>query len=128
MAVQTGPHDAQDGEGRVRADEGGGEERGHDMEGERGGMDERGEEGGDGAGEGAEHEGVEAERPDVGAGLSVGRASPPAVCLLSSVHAIACQIMFEKFRRLAERGSCLRILILYLTSYSYHGTTRDRRL
>jgi len=41
MTVQTGPHDAQDGddeqdgEGYVRADEDGSEERGHDMEGER---------------------------------------------------------------------------------------------
>ncbi len=41
MAVQVGPHDAQDGddeqdgEGRVRADEGGGEDRSHDMEGGR---------------------------------------------------------------------------------------------
>jgi len=35
-----------------------------------------------GVGEGAEHEGVEAERPDTGAGLGVGHASPPAVCLL----------------------------------------------
>jgi len=40
-AVQTRPHDTQDGddeqdgEGHRRADEGGGEERGHDMEGER---------------------------------------------------------------------------------------------
>jgi len=104
MAVQTGPYDApdgddeQDGEGHVRADEGGGEDRGHDVEGCRGGMGERGEDGGDGAGEGAEHEAGEAERPDARAGLSVGRASPPVVCLLSSVHA------------------------------SYHGTTRDRRL
>ncbi len=41
MAVQTGPHDAQDGEdeqdgnGHIHADEGGGEERGHDVEGGR---------------------------------------------------------------------------------------------
>ena len=104
MAVQTRPHDAQDGgdeqdgEGHVRADEDGGEDGGHDVEGRRGGMGQRSEKVGDGAGEGTEDEDVEAERPDVRAGLSVGRASPPAVCLLSSVHA------------------------------SYHGTTRDRRL
>jgi len=81
VAVQTGPHDAQDGddeqggEGHIRADEGGGEERGHDVEGGRGGLGQRGEEGGDRAGEGAEHEGGEAERPDTGAGLSVGHVS-----------------------------------------------------
>ncbi len=51
MAVQTGPHDAQDGddeqdgEGHVGADEGG-EERGHDVEGGRGGLGQRGEEAG----------------------------------------------------------------------------------
>ena len=83
VAVQTGPHDAQDGdgeqdgEGHIGADEGGGEERGHDMEGERGGMGQRGEKAGDGAGEGAEDEGVEAERPDTGAGLRVGHVSLP---------------------------------------------------
>ena len=39
MAVQTGPHDApdgddeQDGNGHIHADEGSGEERGHDVEG-----------------------------------------------------------------------------------------------
>jgi len=74
VAVQTGPHDAQDGddeqggEGYIAADEGGGEDGGHDVEGGRGGMDQRGEEGGDGAGEGGEHEGGEAERPDAGTG------------------------------------------------------------
>jgi len=104
VAVQTRPHDTpdgddeQDGEGHRRADEGSGESDGHDVEGGRGGLGQRGEEGGDGASEGREHEGAEAERPDVRTGLSVGRASPPVVCLLSSVHA------------------------------SYHGTTRDRRL
>jgi len=41
MAVQTGPHDAQDGDdeqdanGHIRADEDGGEDGGHDMEGGR---------------------------------------------------------------------------------------------
>ena len=41
MAVETGPHNAQDGddeqgsEGHIGTDEGGGEERGHDMEGGR---------------------------------------------------------------------------------------------
>jgi len=91
VAVETRPHDTQDGdneqdsEGHVRADEGGGEDGGedggHDVEGGRGGMDQRGEEGGDGAGEGGEHEGGEAERPDAGAGLIVGHASPPAARL-----------------------------------------------
>jgi len=71
VAVQTGPddmqdgEDEQDGEGHIRADKGGGEDGGHDVEGERRGLGERGEEGGDGAGEGAEDEGSEAERPDV---------------------------------------------------------------
>jgi len=51
VAVQTGPHDAQDGageqdgEGHIGADEGGREERGHDREGGRGGMGQWGEEG-----------------------------------------------------------------------------------
>jgi len=89
MAVQTGPYDTQDtddeqdGEDHIGADEGGGEDGGHDMEGGRGGMGQRGEKAGDGAGEGTKHEGAEAERPDVCAGLSVGHVSPPAVCLLS---------------------------------------------
>ena len=83
MAVQTGPHDVQDGDdeqdsaGHVGADENGGEDGGHDVEGRRGVMDERGEEGGDGAGEGAEHEGGEAKCPDMCAGLSVGHVSLP---------------------------------------------------
>jgi len=83
VAVQTRPHDAQDGageqdgEGRVRADEGGGEHGRHDMEGRRGGMGQRGEEGGDGTGEGAEDEGGEATCPDMCAGLSVGLGVPP---------------------------------------------------
>ncbi len=83
MAVQTRPQDAQDGdgeqdgEGHIGADEGGGEGRSHDVEGRRGGMGQRSEEGGEGTGEGAEHEGVEAERPDAGAGLSVGHVSLP---------------------------------------------------
>jgi len=65
MAVQTGPHDAQngddeqDGEGHVRTDEGGGEE------------------GGEGAGEGAEDEGGEAERPDARTALIVSHVSLP---------------------------------------------------
>ena len=85
LVGRAGPHDAQDGdeeqdgEGHIRADEGDGEDGGHDVEGGRGGMGQRGEDGGDGAGEGAEHEGGEAKCPDVRAGLSVGRASPPAV-------------------------------------------------
>jgi len=41
-------------------------------------MGKRGEEAGDGAGQGREHEGGEAERPDAGVGLRVGQASPPA--------------------------------------------------
>jgi len=40
-------------------------------------MGEWGEDGGDGAGEGAENEGGEAERPDMGAGLSIGHVSLP---------------------------------------------------
>ena len=93
MAVQTGPHDAQDGdgeqdgEGHIGADEGGGEGRGHDVEGRRGGMSQRGEEGGDGAGERREHEGGEAERPDTGAGLSVGQGALPwLVCPVTAVR------------------------------------------
>ncbi len=88
MAVQTGPHDAQDGngeqdgEGHIHADEGGGEDGGHDVEGRRGGMGQRSEKVGDGAGEGTEHEGAEAERPDVRAGVGVVHVSPPAVCPL----------------------------------------------
>jgi len=84
MTVQTGPHDAQDGddeqdgEGHIRADEGGGEDGGHDVEGRRGGMGQRGEQAGDGAGEGAEDEGGQAKYPDAGAGLSVGHVPPPA--------------------------------------------------
>jgi len=88
VAVQTRPHDAQDGageqdgEGRVRADEGGGEHGRHDMEGRRGGMGQRGEQDGDGTGEGAEDEGAEDEGaeatcPDMCAGLSVGLGVPP---------------------------------------------------
>ena len=84
MAVQTRPHDAQDGageqdgEGRVRADEGGGEGRRHDGEGRRGCMGQRSEEGDERSGESREHEGAEAERPDAGAGLGVGQVSPLA--------------------------------------------------
>jgi len=72
MAVQTGPHDVQDGddeqdgEGHIGTDEGGGEGRSHDVEGRRGGMGQRSEEDGEGAGESREHEGVQAERPDAG--------------------------------------------------------------
>jgi len=83
VAVRAGPRDAPDGddeqdrEGHVRANEGGGEDGGHDGKGGRGGMGQWGEEAGDGAGEGAEHEGGEAERPDTGASLRVGYASPP---------------------------------------------------
>jgi len=60
MAVETGPHDAQDGdeeqdgEGHVRADEGGGEDGGHDVKGGRGGMGQRGEEADEGTGESRE--------------------------------------------------------------------------
>ncbi len=59
MAVQTRPHDAQDGgdeqdgAGHVGADEDGGEDRSHDVEGRRGGVGERGDEG---VGEGATHD------------------------------------------------------------------------
>jgi len=80
VAVQTRPYDApdsaseQDGEGHVRADEGSGEERGHKVKGGRRGMGQRGEEADEGTGESREHEGGEAERPDAGAGLSVGHA------------------------------------------------------
>ncbi len=87
MAVQTRPHDTpdgddeQDGEGYRGADEGGGQDRSHHGEGRRGGLGQRGEEGDEGAGEGAEHEGGEAERLDAGASLSVGHASPPAARL-----------------------------------------------
>jgi len=87
MTVQTRPHDAQDGddeqggEDHIAADEGGGEDGGHDVEGRRGGMGQRGEEAGERAGESREHEGVEAERPDAGAGLSVVHASSPAARL-----------------------------------------------
>jgi len=50
VAVQTRPHDAQDGgdeqdgEGHIGADEGGGEDRGHDVEAGRGSLGQRGEE------------------------------------------------------------------------------------
>jgi len=87
VAVRTRPHDApdgndeQDGEGHIGADEGGGEERGHDVEGRRGGMGERDEEGREGTDERREHEGVQAERPDAGAGLSVGQVVPPGARL-----------------------------------------------
>ncbi len=60
VAVQTGPHDAQDGageqdsEGHVGADEGGGQDGGHDGEGRRGGVGQRGEEADEGASEGRE--------------------------------------------------------------------------
>ena len=78
MAVQTRPHDvqdgagAQDGAGHIGTDEGGGEDGGRDVEDGRGVMGQRGEEGG------------EAERPDAGAGLSVGQASPVTACLSPS--------------------------------------------
>ncbi len=90
MAVQTRPHDvqdgagAQDGAGHIGTDEGGGEDGGRDVEDGRGVMGQRGEEGGDGAGESRAHEGGEAERPDAGAGLSVGQASPVTACLSPS--------------------------------------------
>jgi len=44
-------------------------------------MGKRGEEAGDGAGQGREHEGGEAECPDAGAGLGVSHASPPGARL-----------------------------------------------
>ena len=94
MAVQTGPHDAQDGDdeqdgdGHIRADEGGGEDGGHDMNGGRGGMGQRSEKAGDGAGEGAEDEGVEAERPDTGARVSVGYVSPSGASIPCAVPRI----------------------------------------
>ena len=84
---RTRPHDAQDsddeqhGEGHIAADEGGSEDRGQDGEGGHGGMGQWGEEAGEGASESREHEGVEAERPDAGAGLRVVHASPPAARL-----------------------------------------------
>ena len=87
MAIETGPHDAQDGddeqhgEDHIAADEGGGEDRGHDSQGRGGGMGQRGEEGDERSGESREHEGGEAARPDAGAGLSVGQAAPPAARL-----------------------------------------------
>jgi len=90
VAVQTGSHDArdgddkQDGAGHERADEGRSEERGHDGESGRGGMSQRDEEAGNRAGEGAKDEDVEAERLDAGAGLSVGHASPFTACLSPS--------------------------------------------
>ncbi len=45
-------------------------------------MGQGSEEGDEGAGEGGEHDGGKAERPDTGVGLGIGHASPPAVCLL----------------------------------------------
>ncbi len=83
MVGRAGSHDAQDGddeqgsqghgradEGHGRADEGHGEDDGHDGEGRRGGRGQGGEEADEGASEGREHEGGQAERP--GAGLRVG--------------------------------------------------------
>jgi len=94
-AVETRPHDTQDGageqdsEGHVRADEGGG----HDGEDRRGGVGQRGEEGDEGSGESRAHEGGEAERPDAGAGLRVGHASPPALLAhLSALLVMSCVI------------------------------------
>jgi len=90
VAVQTRPHDAQDGAGKqdgaghIAADEGDGEDRGQNGKGRRGGMGQRSEEGGDGAGESREHERGEAECPDAGAGLSVGQAAPPGARLFPS--------------------------------------------
>ncbi len=87
LVGRAGPHDAQDGggeqdrQGHIRADEGGGEGGGHDVEGRRGGVGQRGEEGDEGAGEGREREGGEAEHSDAGAGLHVGYTSPPAARL-----------------------------------------------
>jgi len=60
VAVETRPHDTQDGageqdsEGHVGADEGGGQDGGHDGEGRRGGVGQRGEEADEGASEGRE--------------------------------------------------------------------------
>ena len=91
MTIETGPHDAQDsdseqdGEGHVRADEGGGEGRRQVGEGGRGGRGQRGEEGDERAGEGAEHERGEAERPDAGGGRGVVLApSGPSVPFAAS--------------------------------------------
>jgi len=91
VAVQTGPHDAQDGAGKqdgaghIAADEGGG----HDGEGGRGGAGQGGEEGDEGAGEDAEHEGGEgrASRRGHGPGCRSYVASsdspvPPAMLLV----------------------------------------------
>ncbi len=88
MAVEMRPHDVQDsadeqdGEGHIAADEGGGEDGGHDVEGKGRRMGQRGEEVSERAGEGREHEGGEAERPDTGADLGIVYALPPTVCLL----------------------------------------------
>jgi len=92
VAVQTRPHDAQDGdgeqdgEGHIGADESGGEDGGHDGKGGRGSLSQRGEEDDTGAGEGREHEGDKAERPDAGASLRVGHVSLPwLVCPVRDV-------------------------------------------
>jgi len=94
MVSRAGSHDAQDGddeqdgEGYVCADEDGGKDGGGDVEGGHGGVGQRGEEGDEGAGESRAHEGVEAERPDAGAGVGVGHTSPPVACLsLRRCHA-----------------------------------------
>ena len=90
MAVRAGSHDAPDGDGEQgrqghrRADEGGGEDGGQDGEGRRGGTGQGSEKGDEGAGEGRTYEGGQAERPDAGAGLSVGQAAPPGARLFPS--------------------------------------------
>jgi len=95
VAVRAGPDNTEDGDGEqgsqghVGADEGGG----HDSQGRGGGMGQRGEEGDERFGESREHEGGEAERPDAGAGLRVGHASPPALLAhLSALLVMSCVI------------------------------------
>jgi len=81
MVGRAGLHDAQDADDEqgsqdhVCADEDSGEGSGHDVEGCRGGLGQWGEEAGEGAGEGAEHEGGAAARPDAGAERRSCRAS-----------------------------------------------------
>ncbi len=64
--------------------DGDGEDRNHEGKGGRGGVGQEGKEADAGAGEGAEHEGGAAERPDAGAGLGVGQAAPPGARLFPS--------------------------------------------
>jgi hypothetical protein len=52
---------------------------------------------------------------------------PSSLKQIEGAPTIACQIMFERFGRLTERGSCLRILILYLNIYIYLGSATAAR-